>query len=115
MYERLSRLSVVQASVPPPVLTSEDQFRAWVEGQLAATPAQPLRYSTRLAFLDHAHRLGVGRFDANLIIASVQHRLGVSSAPGAFSRRRLGFSALLLTFVAIQSLLIVAYYAVAHG
>jgi hypothetical protein len=37
---------------------------------------QVLRYSNRQRLLRRARQLGVGRFDANLIIAAVQHRRG---------------------------------------
>jgi hypothetical protein len=35
---------------------------------------QQLRYSNRLRLIKHAEVLGIRRFDANLIIALVQHR-----------------------------------------
>ncbi len=35
-----------------------------------------LRYSARLRLLRHAERQGIDRFEANLVIATVQHRLG---------------------------------------
>jgi hypothetical protein len=35
---------------------------------------QQLRYSNRLRLIKHAEAIGIRRFDANLIIALVQHR-----------------------------------------
>jgi hypothetical protein len=35
-----------------------------------------LNYSRRLELLDQADRLGIGRFEANLLIAEAQHRAG---------------------------------------
>jgi hypothetical protein len=37
-----------------------------------------LPYSARQALIRKAGRMGIGRFDANLIIATVQHRMGGS-------------------------------------
>lgn len=37
-----------------------------------------LCYSDRLELLGAANDLGIGRFEANLIIAAVQHRLGAA-------------------------------------
>jgi hypothetical protein len=40
-----------------------------------------LTYSDRLELLDEAEKLGIGRFDANLIIAAVQHRHAPRAIP----------------------------------
>jgi hypothetical protein len=60
---------------PPigPVRVAEDparQFAAEVQSKLAAGL---LHYSDRLALLRTARRLGLSRFDANLLIAAAQH------------------------------------------
>ena len=54
-------------------------FAALVDRTLLAHPNSPLRYSQRLALLKEAGRRGIGRFEANLIIASVQHRLKLNT------------------------------------
>ncbi len=56
--------------------------------QLAAAVALALdgcvlRYSRRVILLDHAQKLGIGRFEANLIIATVQHQAGHRPIAGA--------------------------------
>jgi hypothetical protein len=43
-----------------------------------------LSYSARQRLLAEAERLGIGRFDANLIIASVQHHAPGEQGPLAF-------------------------------
>ncbi len=43
---------------------------------VSAVEHSTLRYSRRLQLLREAQRLGIERFEANLIIAMVQHRLG---------------------------------------
>src|SRR4051812_48908230 len=53
--------------------TPNDLFAASVAN---AVEHSTLRYSRRLALLKEADQLGIERFEANLIIAMVQHRLG---------------------------------------
>ena len=65
-----------------------------------------LCYSQRLDMLRVAQRLGVGRFEANLIIASVLHRAGVRQeieVPEPAVRRR-SWLPPVLTFALVQSL-----------
>lgn len=47
-----------------------------------------LRYSARAELLRRSVELGIDRFEANLIIAAVQHRLTESRRPGAHARPR---------------------------
>ena len=53
---------------------------AFAEEVAARIEGPVLRHSQRRALLSAARRFGIGRFEANLIIAAVQHRL-VSDAP----------------------------------
>ena len=48
----------------------------------------PLRYSDRLELIKHAASRGIGRFEANLLIASVQHRQHAVIRPPQTGRRR---------------------------
>src|SRR5438874_2651490 len=57
------------ASAPATPVT---YFTDMVAGQLRDTI---LPYPTRLTLLRNAARLGIGRFEANLIIAAMQHRM----------------------------------------
>jgi hypothetical protein len=67
-------------------------------------PGGPLRYSRRLALLNRARRLGINRFDANLMIAAVQNRAPRqrSAAPLRHSRLMLP----LFAFALIQSAIV---------
>jgi hypothetical protein len=67
-----------------------------------------LRYTQRLRLLKAAASMGIGRFDANLIIATVQHRFGQPPAaePTADSTPRQGWLPLLLVFLCIQGLIL---------
>jgi hypothetical protein len=49
------------------------QFEQLVAAELAG---EVLNYSRRLELLADAERLGIGRFEANLLIAEAQHRAG---------------------------------------
>src|SRR2546423_13838886 len=62
--------------------TPDRSFRDFVERTLSGLREGVLRYSHRLAMLKEAGARGIGRFEANLIIASVQHRLQVTSGEG---------------------------------
>jgi len=64
----------------------------------------PLRYSRRLALLHRAHRLGINRFDANLMIAAVQNRAPQRRSPVAPPGSRLMLP--LVAFAVIQSLIV---------
>jgi hypothetical protein len=62
-----------------------------------------LRYSQRLALLRRAADLGISRFEANLLIAAVQHRCVTSPAPAPPSRAN---RLMLMAFAAgVQSLI----------
>jgi len=55
-------------AVPPAIV------RGFAEAVADSLQAGVLPYADRQRLLRRAARLGIGRFDANLIIASVQHR-----------------------------------------
>ena len=90
----------VAASVPP-VDPSAD-FTEWVRGQL---DGPVLRYSARLRLLKEAERHGLGRFEANLVIAGVLYRAGMGQEYEL--RPRAEWIAPVLTFLVLQSALIV--------
>lgn len=63
-----------------------------------------LRYSQRLALLRRAAELGISRFEANLLIAAVQHRHVGTCSPAAPRRSNLP---MLMTFAAgVQALIV---------
>ena len=86
-------------------------------GQLAAERIENgvLPYSCRLQLLGTAQELGIGRFEANLIIAAVQHRTGGArmrdEASVAF-RLSLRRSVPLLTFLLVQSLILAGLWGI---
>lgn len=86
---------------PPPVDPATD-FADWVRAQL---DGPVLRYSTRLLLLKQAEQRGLGRFEANLIIASVLHRTGMAQEY-ELAPRPVEWLAPVMTFVLLQSALV---------
>src|SRR4051812_7432464 len=73
------------------------EFADWVRDQL---DGPLLRYSVRLVLLKEAQRRGLGRFEANLVIASVLHRAGMGQEY-ELSPRRIEWLAPVMTFVVL--------------
>ena len=70
------------------------QFSHHLDAELAG---DVLNYSRRLELLAEADRLGIGRFEANLLIAEAQHRAGpITETIPAESRFPLGLLAFAL-------------------
>ena len=87
---------------------SDQTFAALVDRTLQAHPKSPLRYSQRLALLKEAGQRGIGRFEANLIIASVQHRLKLNT-PAATPRKSLRLPGV-LAFALIQTIILWGFW-----
>jgi len=86
-------------------------------GQIAADEIRDgvLPYSRRLGLLGTAQDLGIGRFEANLIIAAVQHRTTEAHgnrATSATFRLPLRRSLPLLTFLLVQSLILAGLWGI---
>ena len=64
-----------------------------------------LRYSRRMELLRSARRLGIGRFEANLIIATVLHRRGDGAAAEESASAGRGWGEAVFVFVVIQSVI----------
>jgi len=90
---RPRRLGVAEA--PPTDVSAE--FAEWVRGRL---DGPVLRYSARQAMLKEAERRGLGRFDANLVIASVLYRAGMGQEYEM--RPRVEWVAPVLVFLLLQ-------------
>jgi hypothetical protein len=81
------------------------RFAAQVEDMLRASGDSPLRYSQRLELIQRAAALGIGRFEANLQIASVQHRMRVAPAAHLQTpQRRLRFAGV-VGFAILQTMI----------
>ena len=71
-----------------------------------------LRYSRRAALLRQARRRGIGRFEANLIIATVQHRRKSDAVAPQVEAEQVWDARLqvVLTVVVVQSLIVLAVW-----
>lgn len=79
-----------------------DDFAALVERAIRGTL---LRYSERLRLLKEAQRRGIGRFEANLIIAAVVHRTGAGQEV-ELAPERSGWRGLVLTAALTQAAIV---------
>jgi hypothetical protein len=97
-YDALRGPKSENGAVPVTVVRTRDsgqsQFEQFVAAELAG---DVLNYSRRLELLAEAERLGIGRFEANLVIAEAQHRAGpVAETIPATSRVPVGLIGLAL-------------------
>jgi hypothetical protein len=109
MHQALSGLKSDDVSVGAPSWADSvaGTFAVIVE---KALDGPVLRYSKRLELLRRAKRMGIGRFEANLVIATVQHRRGIEfdiTKPADSARNWPGLMAACLI---VQSLIIGAIY-----
>lgn len=101
-----------QAAIPvvpsAPPIDEKDEFAKLVTRSLDGSV---LRYSHRVKLLRHANRVGIGRFEANLIIAMQEHRAGrriMEETPREFP---IG----IMTFAVAQGLIVLSVWYLLHG
>jgi hypothetical protein len=100
-------ISVLAARVTAPPPEPADPSADFAEVVRANLDGTLLRYSQRLVLLKDAERRGIGRFEANLIIAAVLHRHGMAQEyelPPVPSRME--WLAPVLTFVCLQTAIV---------
>jgi len=78
-----------------------------------AIQTAPMRYSQRLALLKTAAAMGLGRFEANLILAIEQNRR-FPSAIGQSSRNWSG-ALTILSIALLQSLILIGAFLIYHS
>jgi hypothetical protein len=100
----------------PRAMSNAEQF-AEVVRQLLHNEAGLLRYSARLKLLRGAQRMGIDRFEANLIIAAVQQQSSWQRPAPAVSRPRrdlgLVVSLAATALVAIEGMVVLAAWWIA--
>lgn len=84
---QLSRQADVAAAPSPEVITPTPHV-LFAQSVAARLDGPILRYSERQSLLKEAERRGLGRFEANLVIALVEHRRG-GRLPRPMAPRRL--------------------------
>jgi hypothetical protein len=106
LYQQLKQLGLETDAQPrfdanePAPTGPAAAFATAVASQLTG-PVLP--YSQRLALLHEADQHGIPRFEANLIIAAVQHRAEYPALPTASTSRRLPSLVAVLLFLLVQS------------
>ncbi|MBC8107538.1 MAG: hypothetical protein H7Z14_13180 [Anaerolineae bacterium] len=82
--------------------------RAFAQQVALATTGSCLRYSQRLHLFALAKEAGISRFDANLIIAAIEHRSGKSRADveAAHENRSLARPSILVSTAALLQVMI---------
>lgn len=107
-YYRADAKTAAASSVPE--FDMGQIVRRFAGQVMARLDGSILRYSERLRLLQLAERMGIGRFEANLVIAVIQHRCRTEApVPCAHRMRWLG---VLLAVAAIQALIIVTAAAI---
>jgi hypothetical protein len=110
LYRALKSIADEHDQTPQTPRTVEERFAEYVDRQLEAGI---LRWSRRAKLLKMAERAGIGRFEANLIIASVQYRHGMKLAPDARPSRR--WLAPVLAFAAVQGAIVAGVWYLVAG
>jgi hypothetical protein len=91
--------------------TNPSEVRAFAQQVALATTGPCLRYSQRLQLFALANQAGITRFDANLIIAAIEHRAGKNRAdvePGDARKSLTRPSILLSAAAAVQVAIVFA-------
>jgi hypothetical protein len=83
-------------------------FTAFAQEVADALDGRDLRYSQRLKLLKRANQFGIRRFDANLVIAMVQHRMKHVAQPDPSPRR--AWLPTITAFAVTQGLIVAAVY-----
>lgn len=87
---------VAAAVVVDPSVAFAEVVRGRMDGPV-------LRYSQRLALLKEAQRMGVGRFEANLVIARVLYQEGLGQEYELRPEQGRGWAGVVMTIVLVQS------------
>jgi hypothetical protein len=97
----------------------EDGVRAFAASVSTAMEGPILRFSRRQELIRQAEGLGIRRFDANLLIAAVQHRLGGEKAERAAlpapKRPSWGVALPIGLVVGVQALIVLGAWVVLHS
>jgi hypothetical protein len=98
----LPRGGVTVGRAAPTAADPSAEFSEYVRSKL---DGPVLRYSQRLELVKVAERCGIGRFEANLVIASVLHREG-RGQEYEMAPENAGWLAPLLTAVVLQGVIV---------
>jgi hypothetical protein len=96
-------------------LPGERAFRQLVAGRLVGRGAVILRYSERLELLKEAKRVGLDRFNANLIIAAVENEAREIAPTLALPVKKSRVRGWLVMVAAVQSFIVAGVWRLLRG
>jgi hypothetical protein len=106
----LRELSLAYDACTSPAAPSEprliDHVRGFAQQVCDELDGSTLRYSARVKLLREARRRGIRRFDANLIIASVQERAAGSAGRGQEEKSRQTWPTCAALVIVVQGLIL---------
>jgi hypothetical protein len=114
LHRELRELAKPPQPSVPASLGPAEKFARLVMGQVQGGV---LRYSARLELLRQAAAMGIERFEANLIIAAVEHRVPRPTAGRRIALRTEAVSrtAIVATVVAVQAMIVLAAWWMVGG
>ncbi len=109
-----SRQVIQRAETDRPETDSD--VRGFARDVTRAMDGPILRYSHRQKLIRRAEQLGIGRFDANLLIAAVQHRSGIITPLSESHAQEYGSRLLGIGFaITLQAMIAVAAWMLLHS
>jgi hypothetical protein len=110
---------VIPPTVSPAVPQADSGVRAFAQAVSTALEGPVLRFSRRQQLIRQAEKLGIRRFDANLLIAAVQHRLGSEKSEKAdqsiSERSPWRFALPLGLAIALQAVIVLGAWQLIHS
>jgi hypothetical protein len=110
---------MVSPTVSPAVPQADSGVRAFAQAVSTALEGPVLRFSRRQQLIRQAEKLGIRRFDANLLIAAVQHRLGSEKSEKAdqsiSERSPWRFALPLGLAIALQAVIVLGAWQLIHS
>jgi hypothetical protein len=110
LHKALSDLARESDHAPLPAVKAEGPATGFAQRVAQELDGPVLRYSKRQMLLREADRRGIGRFEANLIIAAVQHQSDRPVASSQNDSSEPGYRHAALAACAVQGLIFLAMY-----
>jgi hypothetical protein len=102
---------------PPASAEPDSDVRSFARAVSSAMEGPILRFSHREKLIQQAQKFGIRRFDANLLIAAVQHRLGggLNEHTEAVKSSRWRFALPIGLALAVQAAILVGAWQLIHS
>jgi hypothetical protein len=115
--DRSRRMSAPEPPIHAKSSESESDVRAFARAVTSAMEGPILRFSRREELIRQAQNLGIRRFDANLLIAAVQHRLrgDLNCGTPVIESSRLRFALPICLALAVQAVILAGAWQLIHS